>query len=181
MPKDSRITPGNRVREIFVHWADVSPLGQRAAYWIGKTASGLQLRLKKLYAPEAIPWTPLKKPLAEATIALVTTGGVHLCTDRPFNIVSDSSYRKIPRAATAEQLCITHDRYDRRDAARDINLVFPLERLRELEQEGVIGRVTETQYSFGFTDDPTELIEPGREIGRLLAGESVDLVVLVPA
>lgn len=114
-------------------------------------------------------------------MALVTTGGVHLCADQPFNIKSDASFRVIPRSATSDALCITHDRYDRRDAARDINLVFPLERLLELEQEGVIGHVADNHYGFGFTDDPLELIAPGRKIGALLKSAGVDLILLVPA
>ncbi len=130
MAQNSRLTPRNRLREVLVRWADRSDIGQRVAYWIGKTAGGAQLRLK-IKAGSAIPWTPLKKPLAEATVALVTTGGVHLCTDQPLHLSSDASFRAIPRAAISDELCISHDRYDRRDAARDINLVFPLQRLLE--------------------------------------------------
>ncbi len=180
MSTDNRLPHGNRVREALVHWADVSPLGQRMAYWIGKTAGGAQLRLK-LKAGRDIPWTPLKKPLSEATVALVTTGGVYCCADQPFNMVSDASFRAIPRAAKSDELCIAHDHYDRRDAARDINLIFPLERLLELEQEGVIGHVADVQYGFGFTKDPLELIKPGHKIGKLLKSAGIDLVVLVPA
>lgn len=180
MAQNPRITPGNRAREALVRWADRSERGQRVAYWIGKTAGGIQLRWK-FKGERPIPWTPLKKPLAEATVALITTGGVHLCADQPFNIVSDASYRAIPRTATSDALCITHDRYDRRDAARDINLIFPLERLLELEQEGVISHVADNHYGFGFTDDPLELIEPGCKVGTLLKSAGVDLALLVPA
>jgi len=180
MTQDTRITPGNRARETLARWADRSALGQRVAYWIGKTAGGAQLRLK-FKGEQPVPWTPLKKPLAEATVALVTTGGVHLCTDQSLHLSSDASFRAIPRAATSDALCISHDHYDRRDAARDINLVFPLERLLELEQEGVIGHTADVHYGFGFVKDPLELIAPGREVGALLARAGVDLALLVPA
>ncbi len=179
MMQDNRITPGNRAREALVRWADRSALGQRVAYWIGRTAGGIQLHLK-IKGEADIPWMPLKKPLAQAIVALVTTGGVHLCTDQPFNLSSDASFRVIPRAATSDVLCISHDHYDRRDAARDINLVFPLERLLELEQEGVIGHTADMHYGFGFVKNPLELIAPGRKVGALLAQAGVDLVVLVP-
>lgn len=180
MTQHNRITPGNRAREALVRWADRSERGQRIAYWIGKTAGGIQLRLK-IKGTHAIPWTPLNKPVAGATVALVTTGGVHLCTDQPFNIISDASYRVIPRAVTSDEMCITHDHYDRRDAAQDINLIFPLERLLELEQEGIIGHVADVHYGFGFVKNPEELIAPGREVGALMKDAGVDLALLVPA
>lgn len=180
MAQNNRITPGNRAREALVRWADRSERGQRVAYWIGKTAGGLQLRLK-IKGRHTIPWTPLNKPLAEATVALVTTGGPHLCTDQPFNLKSDASFRVIPRAATNDELCITHEHYDRRDVAQDINLIFPLERLLELEQEGIIGHVADVHYGFGFVHNPEELIAPGREVGALMKDAGVDLALLVPA
>lgn len=180
MAQNNRITPGNRAREALVRWADRSATGQRFAYWVGKTAGGIQLRWK-LKGERPIPWTQLHKSLSEATVALVTTGGVHLCTDQLFNIKSDASFRVIRRTATSDELCITHDHYDRRDAARDINLIFPLERLLELEQEGVIGHVADNHYGFGFTDDPLDLIKPGREVGMLMKDAGVDLALLVPA
>ncbi|HZS79539.1 MAG TPA: glycine/sarcosine/betaine reductase selenoprotein B family protein [Ktedonobacteraceae bacterium] len=181
MNKQSGITPINRAREKVARLTNDTEWGRKLAYWIGKAAGGFQLRLFKLSTPGTIPWTPLKRPLSEATVALVTTSGVHCRADRPFALPSDSTYREIPRTASNEDLCITHERYDRRDAAQDINLIFPLERLRELEDEGVIGHVAETSYGFGFVDNPRELLPAGRKVGSLLANASVDLVVLVPA
>jgi D-proline reductase (dithiol) PrdB len=180
MNKETRIPRGNRFREMLARWADVSQRGQSVAYWIGKTAGLAQLHLL-LKTPSDIPWTPLQKPLSQSTVALVTTGGVHLCSDSSFHMASDATFRLIPRSATSDQLCITHDHYDRRDAAHDINLVFPLERLLELEAEGVIGRVADVHYGFGFVKDPRKLIEPGRKVGSLLKHAGVDLVLLVPA
>lgn len=181
MDKDTRLTPGpNRLRRYLVRWADESERGQRFARWVGKAAGGLQLRLK-MKAPDVIPWTPLKRPLAEATVAIVTTGGVHPCADNPFDFKGDASFRAIARTATPAELCITHERYERRDAARDLNLVFPLERLLELEAEGIVGRVADTHYGFGFTENPLDLLPSGRELGSRFAQAHVDLVVLMPA
>jgi D-proline reductase (dithiol) PrdB len=180
MHKETHIRRGNRLRELLVRWADDSQLGQSFAYWIGKTVGGVQLRLQFKMDAE-IPWTPLNKPLSQSTVALVTTGGVHCCSDSSFNMKSDATYRLIPRSVSSDQLCISHDHYDRRDAARDINLVFPLERLLELEQEAVIGRVADIQYGFGFTENPLDLISPGRKVGLLLKNSGVDMVLLVPA
>lgn len=180
MNKETRFRHGNRFREMLARWAEDSPRGQSVAYWIGKTAGLAQLHLL-LKTTSDIPWMPLKKLLSSSTVALVTTGGVHLCSDSPFHMASDATFRLIPRSATSDKLCISHDHYDRRDAARDINLVFPLERLLELEAERVIGRVADLHYGFGFVKDPRKLIAPGRKVGTLLKDAGVDLVLLVPA
>ena len=181
MNKDPRITPAeNRWREWTARKANDSDWVRNLGYWIAKAPGVLQLRWKvgKL---RDIPWTPLKRPLAEATVALLTTGGVHLCTDTPFMLKSDASYRAIPRTAASADLCITHEHYDRRDAARDLNLIFPLERLLELEAQGIVGHVAQTHYGFGFGDNPHELLSPGHEVGAILAEAGVDLALLVPA
>ncbi len=180
MKEHTRLTPTSRWRERLVQWVNDTEQGQRLARWIGKVPGVLQFRLKVNLSRE-IPWTPLQRPLAESTVAIVATGGVHCCSDQPFNLKTDASFRAIPRTASAEDLCISHNRYDRRDAARDLNLVFPLERLLELETEGVIGRVAETHYGFGHIDNPHDLIAPGRKVATLLAQAHVDFVLLVPA
>jgi D-proline reductase (dithiol) PrdB len=180
LQKHTRLTPTSRLRERLARWANDTELGERIARWIAKVPGVLQFHLKVKLSRQ-IPWTPLRRPLAEATVAIVATGGVHCCADQPFDLKTDASFRAIPRSATTEDLCISHDRYDRRDAERDLNLVFPLERLLELEAEGVIGHVAETHYGFGHTDDPQELIAPGHKIADLLATAHVDLVLLVPA
>lgn len=180
MQKHTRLTPTSRLREWLARWVNDTELGKRTARWIARVPGVLQFHLKvKLSGP--IPWTPLRQSLAESTVAIVATGGVHCCADQPFDLKTDASFRSIPRSATAEDLCISHDRYDRRDAARDLNLIFPLQRLLELEAESVLGRVAETHYGFGHTDNPQELIVPGRKIADLLVAAHVDLVLLVPA
>jgi D-proline reductase (dithiol) PrdB len=181
MNERDRLTPINRRRERGLRWSNDSVWGERFARWLGSVLGGLQFHLEHIRPSSDIPWTPLKRPLAQATVAVVSTAGVHLCSGAPFNLTSDASFRVIPRTARATDLCITHEHYDRRDAARDLNLVFPLQRLLELEAEGIVGRVADTHYGFGFTDNPKDLLAPGREVGALLARAGIDLVLLVPA
>jgi hypothetical protein len=64
---------------------------------------------------------------------------------------------------------------------RDLNLIFPLERLLELETAGIVGRVADVNYGFGFVQNPRDLLVSGRQVGKLLAQVGVDLVILVPA
>lgn len=100
---------------------------------------------------EGIPWTPPGKPLDRSTVALVTTAGVHHRDDPPFDMTDpngDPTYRIIDAARPVKILTITHDYYDHADADKDINIVFPLERLQEFEREGLIGRAAERHYGF---------------------------------
>ena len=171
-------TPVSPLMERFTHWLSASERGQAFGQRMGKTIALQQL---KRLATGEIPWTPLPRPIAQATVAIVTTSGVHLRRDKPFVLNGDASFRVIPRDATAADLAITHHAYDRTDALRDINLVFPLPRLRELEAEGVIGRVADEHFGFGLSGSAKALIAPGREVARRVAHAHVDLVLLVPA
>ena len=92
-------------------------------------------------------FTPLPKPLAECKVALISSGGI-MYRDQPRFHREDASYRRIPKNATREDLSIWHFGYPTRDAERDPNCVFPLERMRELEARGVIGELTDPAFSF---------------------------------
>jgi D-proline reductase (dithiol) PrdB len=174
-PELTRVNP---LVERLTHWVSGSPRGHTFGCWTSRALAIPQLR-RLVGGP--IPWTPLYRPVSEATVALVTTSGVHLKRDPPFNPDSDSSFRVIPADAEPGDLAITHQAYDRGDAQRDINLVFPLQRLRELEAAGVIGRLAAEHYGFGLVDQGAKLIGPGREVAARLHDAAVDLALLVPA
>ena len=81
-----------------------------------------------------VPWARPRVSLCKARLALVTTGGVHLRSQAPFDMTDpngDPSVREVPVATATDELVITHDYYDHRDAEQDLNLVFPVERLTE--------------------------------------------------
>lgn len=88
-----------------------------------------------------IPYTPNRKPLDDLTIAIVTTAGVHLKDQEPFNTEGDYTYRLIPADASSSDLMVTHTFYDHSEADKDINVIFPIDILRELAAEGIIGGV----------------------------------------
>jgi Glycine/sarcosine/betaine reductase selenoprotein B (GRDB) len=171
-------TPSNRLNEAVVRWVSGTGRGQAFGHWLSRIIARPQLRR---VTSEEIPWSPLQRPLREATVALVTTSGVHLRQDRPFELASDATFRIIPRTAEPGDLAISHEAYDRTDALRDVNLVFPLQRLREMETEGAIGRVADRHYGFGLVRQVADLVAPGREVGRLLKRDHVDLALFVPA
>ncbi|MGE5663217.1 MAG: glycine/sarcosine/betaine reductase selenoprotein B family protein [Deltaproteobacteria bacterium] len=162
-------------------------LGARLFTW-NRPLLEFWARHAKVIAHADTPWTPLRREPGACTVALVTTAGVHLASDAPFDMDDrrgDPSFREIPSDAPAGRLVVTHDYYDHRDADRDVNVVFPVDRLRELAGSGEIGRAAPFHYSFmGHVTGPhvaTLRDATSREVARRLRGAGVDLVLLSPA
>ena len=159
---------------------DWSKLPDVLEYW-EEVGIGLQFAGLRIPELEGIPWATLTKPLARAKVALVTTGGVFLEGQTPYSERGDATHREIPRDAAHEAFRIWHPGYDFGPAMQDINCVFPLDRFKELEDEGVIGELADTNYSFmGLIPDPAEALMPetAPEVGRRLKDEGVDAVFL---
>ena len=120
-------------------------------------------------------------PLRESRVAIVTTSGVHARGDRPFDIGA-ADYRVIPGDTPAGALLMSHVsvNFDRSGFQEDINVVFPLDRLKELKADDVIGSVSDYHYSF-MGAAPIRALEPkARELGVLLKQDRVDAVLLTP-
>lgn len=135
-----------------------------------------------------VPWTSLQKPLMACRVALITTAGVHLKTQRPFDMrhaLGDPSFREIPATAAPEQLTITHDYYDHRDADRDMNIVFPWQRLHELADGGIVGEVAPVHLGFmGHIDGDLVSIlrqQTAPTAAHLLMQHHTDVALLFPA
>jgi D-proline reductase (dithiol) PrdB len=136
-------------------------------------------------ANESIAWAPLRKPLSECTVALVSTAGVHLKTQPAHDLLNphgDASFREIPGDTQARDLAVDHVHYDTADAAADPNCVFPLDRLRELVAEGVIGAAAPLHFGFmGFIPDGRLLRDTTAPIvAERLRAQGTDAVVLTP-
>lgn len=127
-----------------------------------------------------IPYTPRFRELNQMVFALVSTAGVHLRDQEPYNIEGDNSWRVLPGDVQAGQLMVTHDHYDHHDADQDINCVFPIDRLRELAAEGVIGGVGNRHLGFmGYSQRLREIYEQSApEMAKLISRSSADAVVM---
>lgn len=140
---------------------------------------GLQ---SEIYVPITPPpvWTPVTKPLKEMRVALATAAGVHLKSDKRFNFAGDFTFRVIPGDTKAEDMMVSHGGYDNGDVNKDINCMFPLDRLRELAAEGYIASVAPEHFGFmgGGGDQQKFTEETGPEIARKLKEEGVDAVLL---
>ena len=104
---------------------------------------------------KCVPFTPFDRELSKANIAIVTAAGVHLREQEPFNIadeLGDLTFRVIPEDTDTSQLMVTHHHYDHADADSDINVVFPLDALRDLHAEGFIGGIARKHIGYmGYT------------------------------
>ncbi|MCG8353168.1 MAG: hypothetical protein MI924_35830 [Chloroflexales bacterium] len=142
-------------------------------------------------SPRPIPWTPLARPLADCTVAMISSGGIALKTDRPFDQEGerqnpwwgDPSYRILPRTASTEDVAIYHLHINPSFAQQDLNCLFPSQRLLNLETTGMIGRSALHHYSYmGYILQPQTLLEESTPaMIRHLQEDAVDVVVLVPA
>ncbi len=121
-------------------------------------------------------------PLKERRVAIVTTAGVHGRHDRPFLYDDADFYRVIPGNVQANELVMSHFSagFDRSGFQRDWNVVFPIDRLREMAAEGTIGSVADFHYSYRSRNAREDMPEPIREIAVLLKKDKVDTVLLFP-
>ncbi len=152
-------------------------------------SAGVRLFLKayRWRKIDPVPWTPLRKPLAECRVALISSAGFVLPDQVAFDEKirgGDPSFREIPSDVPVSQLRDTHrsESFDHRGLVRDPNLAFPIDRLRELAESGRIGAVNRRHLSFMGS-----ITAPGRLVSRTapkavaaLVDDEVDVALLVP-
>ncbi len=129
------------------------------------------------------PWVS-GPALNKRRVALISTAGLHRHDDRPFGGgTTATEYRVIPSDTPSASLVMSHIsvNFDRTGFRQDPNLVFPLDRLKELAADGTIGSVADFHYSFmGAPFPPTKFEPKARELAGLLARDQVDAAVLIP-
>ena len=138
-----------------------------------------------------IPWTPFVGPPSEAKVALLSTAGISMIDDEPFDMEferqhptrGDSSFRRLRADATSDQIEANHLHIDTSYIERDLNVALPLDRLRELVSEGHVGSLAETHYStMGYQGADSSQLEneSAPAIAEIMKGEGVDLALLAP-
>ena len=132
---------------------------------------------------ETTPFVVPPRPLAACSIAIVTTAGLHRRGDRPFG-PGDQSYRVIAADTPTVDIVQSHTSlgFDRVPIMRDVNISFPIDRLRELVTRGGLGGLAPSHYSFmGAQRDLARIDgETGPEVGRRLREEGVELALITP-
>jgi D-proline reductase (dithiol) PrdB len=154
-------------------------------WWASRAAARMQPRDALHGSP---PFAVLGKPLAKCRVALITTAGVHLRRQVPFDMgngAGDATYRELPANATSGDLMITHKYYDHSDADRDLNVVFPLAHFRELAAHGVIGSLAPRHFGFmGHIEGEQTSLLTGKtalDVAAKLRKDGVDFAFLTPA
>ncbi|MGE5836653.1 MAG: glycine/sarcosine/betaine reductase selenoprotein B family protein, partial [Acidobacteriota bacterium] len=141
--------------------------------------------------PGVIPFTPLRKPLAECSVALVSTAGIARNDDRPFDQEGerrnpwwgDPTFREIPLGTTEREVRLYHMHIDPRFGEADLDVVLPMRRLAELAEQGVVRKPAPRHYSLmGFILDPEVLVaETAPALAKRMRADAVDAAALVPA
>lgn len=132
--------------------------------------------------PEPPPWAPIDKPLSKCRIALIGSGGIYRSGQIAFHTKDDTSLRVISTDTPTTELRTAHFAYDQTDARIDTNCVFPLDRLRDLADDGVIGSLSDNAYAFMGGIYSTRRLESETVpllVEKCLA-EEPDVVLLVP-
>jgi D-proline reductase (dithiol) PrdB len=130
---------------------------------------------------ETSPWVS-GPPLNQRRVAMITTAGLHLRSDRPFQMGHPDLYRVIPGDAHDNDLVMSHGAasFDRTGYQRDINVVFPIDRLRELAARAVIGSIADYHYAFGTPLSLDQSKTAAKEIGDLLRKDNVNALLIFP-
>jgi D-proline reductase (dithiol) PrdB len=141
---------------------------------------------------DSIPWTPLDKPLSECRIALVTTAGLYIKDEQqPFDLDrerrepawGDPTYRVIPANLRQDRVGVAHLHINTEDIERDVNVVLPVDRMRELAGTGEVGSLAPSAYSFmGYQENTDAWLKTYvPELSRRMIEEQVDVSLVTPA
>jgi D-proline reductase (dithiol) PrdB len=177
------VSAAARIRVRLVGSLDPDDLGRRYADWL--------VRIEQMHQ-DAWPLTnpepafaPLRLPLAEARVGLVTSAGAYCDGDRPFDVDDphgDPTFRVIPGDADPSEIRFAHSHYDTARAEQDANVVLPLGPLRALVADGTVGSAASAHVGMmGFNPDPRRIAsESAPRIVDLFGRDRVDVVVLSP-
>lgn len=144
-----------------------------------KIVKGLQSEIFVPITPPPV-WTPVTKELKDMVIALVTAAGVHEKKDKRFNLAGDFTFRRVKDTTPSMELMVSHGGYDNGDVNKDINCMFPIDRIHELAKDGFIKAVAPVHIGFmgGGGNQEKFKNETGPEIARILKEEGVDAVLM---
>jgi len=129
---------------------------------------------------ETRPWVT-GSALSRRRVAIVSSAGLFVRGEEPFR-GRDADYRAIPAETRPDQILTSHIsvNFDRSGLQEDWNVVFPIDRLKELAAEETIGSVAGTHYSFMGASDPLQMEPHARQLASRLKNDRVDAVILAP-
>ncbi len=173
-------------------WGDPPQPGECDPYRFLEEALTELLSANVRYGPiaEDIPWAPALKPLANSRISVVSTAGLNMKGDTPFDTESerkrpswgDPTWRRLTRDVTTDTIEANHLHIETSHLLADLDVCFPVPLLRQLEAESVVGEVAPSHYSImGFQGPDLRRLEPSCvAIADAMVAEEVDLALFVP-
>lgn len=129
---------------------------------------------------ETTPWVT-GPPLAERRVAIVTSAGLSLRGEKLFTRGA-ADYRVIPGDADTADVLMNHVsvNFDRTGFQDDVNVVYPIDRLKEMAADGEIGSVADFHYSFMGATDTALMEASARELAGMMKEDRVNAVILTP-
>lgn len=120
-------------------------------------------------------------PLAEATVAVVTTASLHHPDQDDFEVM-DTGYRVLDGSRRDYVTGHWSPNFDGVGYAADMNTVIPLDRLDELADRGVIGRVADQHLAYAGNqfDLAAVRMDSAPAGAKFLRQQGVDVVLLTP-
>ena len=120
-------------------------------------------------------------PLHQRRIAIISSAALIRRGDKPFPFGSGEA-RFIPADTPPNDLLLSHVsiNFDRAGWQRDINVVFPIDRLRDLAATGEIAAVAPTHYTVMGSTDPAAMEDAVSQIEGQLRQERIDSILLSP-
>ena len=133
-----------------------------------------------------VPLARLSKPVFQTRLTFVSSAGIQPKGTMPFDVVhpvGDFSFRRVPSASRVSDLEIHQIKYPTTGALKDLNVIFPIERLQELTAQGVIGELTPNFFSFiGYQMDPERFERTlAEDIADAVAADGAEAALLCPA
>ena len=159
-------------------------MGDMSEFSLGVKAFIKTYRWRRI---DPVPWTPLRKPLSECRLGLVSTAGLTLEGQEPFDESlkgGDASYREVPWDSDVRRLVENHrsESWDHRGVEQDPNVAFPLDRMRELLEQGRIGSLAERYLTFmgSVTATGRMVRDVLPEMRERFVAQGVEIALLVP-
>lgn len=134
---------------------------------------------------DAVPFAPAPRDLASVRLTLISSSGLSAPGQPPFDDVDrlgDYTWRSLPSDLDLAETVLHHEHYNHASGNADRNVVFPLDRLRELRDQGVIGGLTDQQFTvMGYQPDwerTEDVLAP--ELVEQVMRQRPDAALLIP-
>lgn len=162
-------------------------MATRFPFYPGDRRQSLETRVAEYVfeQTEATPWAPLRRPLRDSRVTVVTTAGLRLATQHQFAIdrnAGSAEYREISMFLNPADLAYDFTNYDPAEAQEDLNVLVPLDQMRDRADDGQFGGITETFFSFfGLCEAIETLKASAASVAERISDQGADVAFVFTA